>query len=86
MAFKVFKIKVNLISANIYLTFFEIIWDVKNVFGKFDKIAKSDTFLYELKFVMAIANAKKTFNTFFTKFSSAIASLDFINWYKISNL
>lgn len=42
-------------------------------------------FLYDPKFDMAITNSKETFNTFFTRFTSAIASLNFIDWHNILN-
>lgn len=49
------------------------------MFGKFDKVIKSDTFLYNLKFDIAIANLKKTFDTFLTRFISTIILLNFID-------
>lgn len=55
------------------------------MFDKFNKVAKSDTFLHNLKFDMAVTNPKKIFDLFFAKFILAIVPLDFINWYKISN-
>lgn len=63
-----------------------MIQDLKNIFGKFDKVAKSDTLLYDPKFDIAITNLRKTVNTFFIRFTSTIAPLNFINQHKISNL
>ena len=63
-----------------------MIKDLKNIFDKFDKFTKSDTFLHDLKFGMAISNLKKTFDEFLVWFILAIASLDFTDQHKISNL
>lgn len=49
------------------------------MFSKFDKIVKSDIFLYNPKFDIFIANPKKTFNKFFARFILAIILLDFID-------
>lgn len=48
IVFDVIKPKANLISANVYFTSSEIIQDLKNMFDKFDKVAKLDVFLYDL--------------------------------------
>lgn len=86
MAFKVIKAKSNLISINAYLTFSVMIQDLENIFGKLNKVDKSNAFLYNPKFGIAIANLKEIFDMFLTRFISAIVLLDFIDWYKISNL
>lgn len=83
--FKVIKAKINFIPTYIYLTFLEIIQNLENIFGEFDKIAKSDTFLYNSKFDITISNFKEIFDFFLTKFTLVIALLDFIDWHKISN-
>lgn len=85
-AFEVIKTKENSTFINTYFTSSKMIQDLENIFGEFNKVAKLDAFLYDPKFGMVIANAKKTFDKFFTKFTSAIALLDFIDYYKISNL
>lgn len=77
IAFEFIKSKANLIFVNIYFTVSEIIQDLKNMFGQFDKIAKSNALLYNPKFGMAIANLKKTFDKFFARFTSLIIWLDF---------
>lgn len=59
---------------------------LENVFGKFDKVAKLDAFLYDPKFGIAVTNLKKTFDEFLDRFILAIVLLDFIDWHKISNL
>lgn len=56
------------------------------MFSEFNKIAKSDTLLYDLKFGIPIINLKKTFDKFFARFTLVIVLLNFINQYKISNL
>lgn len=40
MAFKIIKAKANSTFVNAYLTSSKIIQDLKNLFGKFDKVAK----------------------------------------------
>ena len=86
IAFEVIKAKANPISANAYLTSSEIIQDLENMFGKFDKVAKLDALLHNPEFYMAVANPKEIFDTFFARFASAITSLDFLDWHKISTL
>lgn len=73
------KSKANSIFANTYFTTSKIIQDLENIFSKFDKVAKLDTFLYNLKFDMAIANPKEIFNKFFARFTLVIALFDFID-------
>lgn len=85
-AFEVIKAKANPISANAYLTSSEMIQDLKNMFGEFDKVAKSDVLSYDSKFGMAVANFKETFDEFLARFTLAIAPLDFTDCNKISNL
>ena len=85
-AFEVIKAKANPTSANAYLTSSEMIQDLENMFGEFDKVAKSDALLHDPKFGMAVANPKETFDEFLARFTSAIAPLDFTDRHKISNL
>ena len=85
-AFEVIKAKANPTSANAYVTSSEIIQDLENMFGEFDKVAKSDALLHDPKFGMAVANPKETFDLFLARFTSAIAPLDFTDRHKISNL
>lgn len=80
------KVKANPISTNTYITILEIIQDLKNIFSKFDKIAKSDTLLHNPKYEIVILNSKKTYDEFLAWFTSVIALLDFTDCYKISNL
>lgn len=63
-----------------------MIQNLENMFGEFDKVAKSDVLLHNPKWGMAVANLKETFDKFLARFISAIALLDFTDWYKISNL
>lgn len=63
-----------------------MIQDLENIFGKFYKVIISDALLYDPKFGIAITNPKEIFDIFFARFTSVIASLDFIDWHKISNL
>ena len=63
-----------------------MIQDLENMFGEFDKVAKSDALSHDLKFRMAVANPKETFDEFLARFTSAIAPLDFTDRHKISNL
>lgn len=84
--FEVIKVKDNLTSANAYLISSEMIQDLENMFGEFNKVAKSDALLHDLKFGIAVANSKETFDEFFARFTLAIAPLDFTDCHKISNL
>ena len=85
-AFEIIKAKVNPTSTNAYLTSSEMIQDLENMFGEFDKVAKLDALLHDSKFGIAIANLKETFDKFLARFTLAIMFLDFTDCYKISNL
>lgn len=69
-----------------YIFSSQLIQNLKNIFDKFNKVAKLDNFLYDFKFRMTINNFKKTFNEFFTRFTSTIIALNFTNCHKIFNL
>lgn len=56
------------------------------MFSEFNKIAKSDAFLHNSRFSIAIINTKEIFDKFLAKFISAIASLDFTDCHRICNL
>lgn len=56
-----------------------MILDLKNIFCEFNKITKSNTFLYDPGFSIAISNPQKIFDIFYAKFTLAITSLKFIN-------
>lgn len=68
-AFEVIKTKANPTSPNAYLTVLEMIQDLENMFGEFDKVAKSDALLNDPKFGMAISNPKETFDEFLARFT-----------------
>ena len=85
-AFEVIKTKANPISVNAYLSASEMIQDLENMFGEFDKVAKSDALLHDPKFGMAVSNPKETFDELLARFTSAIAPLDFTDRHKTSNL
>lgn len=77
------KVKTNPTYINTYLITFKIIQSLENIFGKFDKVTKSDIFLYDPKFGMVVTNSKETFDKFFAKFTSAIILLNLRYWHKI---
>ena len=52
----------------------------------YDKIAKSNTKIFNLKFNMGVTDKKESFEDFYARFSVAIAPLGFTDVYKISNL
>ena len=85
-AFEFINAEANPTSANVYLTSSEMIQDLENMFGEFDKVAKSDALLHDPKFGIAVANPKETFDEFLARFTLAIAPLDFTDRQKISNL
>lgn len=55
------------------------------MFDEFDKVAKSDVFLYNYNFSITVDNPNETLDKFFTKFILVIAPLDFIDCNKITN-
>lgn len=56
------------------------------MFGEFNKVAKFDAFLHDLKFDIAVAIAKEIFDKFLARFISAITSLDFRDCHNVSTL
>lgn len=63
-AFEVIEHKANPTSAHIYVTSSEMIQDLEYMLDEFDKVAKSDAFLHDSKFCIAVANAKKFLMSF----------------------
>ena len=63
-----------------------MIIELDNIFETYDKISKSNIQLNDLKFGMSIIDKKKSFETFYTRFSAVITSLKFFDVIKISNL
>lgn len=86
MAFNVIKVRSNPLSRNPYTTVEEMTQDLDNMFGEFDRIGKADTDLHDPKFAMGVKDPKETFDAFYARFSTAIASLDLTDFLKISNL
>lgn len=85
-AFEVIKTKANPASVKADLNASEMIQDLDNMFGKFDKVAKADALLHDPKFSMAVLNLNETLNEFLARFTSAVAPLVFTDRHKISNL
>ena len=56
------------------------------MFETYDKIIKSNIEFYDFNFVMSVKDKKKSFKTFYIRFSAAIAFLNYINILKMFNL
>lgn len=85
-AFDVIKTRSDPFHQNPYLTADEMVQELDAIFGTYDKVAKSDALLHDPNFGIGILKKKETFETFYTRFSAAIAPLDLPDTYKISNL
>ena len=80
------KTRSNMSYYNFYSTADEIIIELNAMFETYDKIAKSDAELYDFNFEMKVKEKKEIFEAFYVRFSAAIASLNYFNTLKISNL
>ncbi|KAF6238241.1 hypothetical protein HO173_003521 [Letharia columbiana] len=60
--------------------------ELDNMFGTYDKIAKSNAEIFDPKFGMGVTDKKESFEDFYARFSAAIAPLGFTDVHKISNL
>lgn len=83
--FDVFKARVDLFSDEPYLIIKEIIQDLDNIFGIYNKFSIYDTRLHLLDFGIGIKK-DKTFNKFYIRFSTTIAPLGLTELQKISTL
>ena len=63
-----------------------MIIELDNMFEIYDKISESNTQLNDFKFEMNMIDKKKSFETFYARFSAVIISLKFFDVIKISNL
>ena len=63
-----------------------MITELDNMFETYDKISESNVQLNDLKFGMGMVDKKKSFETFYARFSAVITSLKFFDVIKISNL
>lgn len=85
-AFDVIKTRSDPFHQNPYVTAEEMVEELDAMFGTYDKVAKSDALLHDPSFGMGIVDKKETFETFYARFSAAIAPLDLPDTYKMSNL
>ena len=85
-AFDVIKSRADPISEDPYLTSDEMIQELYNMFGEFDKVAKANTELHDPKFGMGMKDSKESFDEFYARFATAVAPLGFNDVHKISNL
>ncbi len=86
IAFEVIKTRANFRYPNPYQTAEEMITELDNMFGTYDKISESNAQLNDPKFGMGVVDKKESFETFYARFSAAIAPLEFTDVIKISNL
>ena len=74
--YDVIKDKANLKNPQHYVFANDMIQDLEQMFGGFDKEGKADAELQNPKFAMRAKNAKETFDAFHTRFIATIAPLD----------
>ena len=65
--FDIIKIRVDLLSENLYIIFKEIIKELYSIFDNFNKFIKCDKKLYNLVFIIDVKR-KKIFNEFYARF------------------
>ena len=75
-----------MIYHNSYFTIDEIVKKLKDMFKIYDKFVKLNIELYNSNFDMNIKNKKKSFETFYARFSAIIALLNYTNILKMFNL
>ena len=85
-AFDVIKTRADPINEQPYKTAEEMIQDLHNMFGEFNKIARSDAELHDPKFAIRASDSKENFNSFFARFTAAVAPLNYSEVHKISTL
>ena len=69
-----------------YLRVKEILYDLEDIFGDYNKESIVDTKLYNPRFSIGIKDSKKIFNIFYTRFTTAIISIVISKRKKISYL
>ena len=85
-AFEVIKTRANMRSENPYQTAEEVIDDLENHFGTYDKIGQANAKIQDPKFAMGVKNKSETFEEFYTRFTSAVAPLNLSEAMKITYL
>ena len=69
-----------------YLRVKEILYNLKDIFGDYNKESIIDTKLYNSRFSIRIKDFKKIFNIFYTRFITTIVSIAISKRKKISYL
>ena len=69
-----------------YLRVKEILYDLEDIFGDYNKENTADTKLYNSRFSIRIKDFKKTFNVFYTRFTTTIILIVISKREKISYL
>ena len=86
IAFNTIKTRANMKNPKYYTLAEEILEDLNNMFGDYDKISKADAELDNPKFAMGSKDFKETFDAFHTRFIAAIAPLAMLEREKSSRL
>ena len=73
-------------SDNPYLYADEVISDLDNHFGTYDRVAEANAKLQDPKFGMGVRDKNETFEEFYTRFDSTITPLDYGEAVKMSTL
>ena len=86
MVFNTIKTRANMNNPKYYTLVEEILEDLNNIFGDYDKISKADVELDNPKFAIGSKDSKETFDVFHARFIAAIASLAILEREKSSRL
>ena len=86
IAFNTIKTRADMKNPEYYTLAEEILEDLDNMFGDYDKISKADAELDNPKFAMRSKDSKEIFDVFHARFIAAIASLAILEREKSSRL
>ena len=86
IAFNTIKTRANIKNPKYYTLVEEILEDLDNIFGDYDKISKANAELDNPKFAIGSKDSKKIFDAFHTRFITTIAPLAILEREKSSRL
>lgn len=86
VAFDCIKARANMANQDHYTRAEDVIQDLENMFGEFDKESKAEAELQNPKFHMGAKDPKETFDQFHARFTATVAPLNMSEREKVSHL